>query len=167
MQQVTARYVLSHYPIHTRPTTLTDHCVLYPFAAGRIRGGLSWRHHCRQYSVESRRVGSFGVFLAFRRRTEPSASCVPFTSFLPTTEPSAAKWYSRVFKFSLGLMMLDFFLNVVWLPIGASKTYGLRTTQEAFWDTCMCFPRFSLLSSDSQPDNGTGAPPAWNWILSL
>ena len=34
-------------------------------------------------------------------------------------------------------MMLDFFLNIIWLPIGASKTYGLRTAQEAFWDTCM------------------------------
>ena len=63
--------------------------------------------------------------------------------------------------------MLDFFLNVIWLPIGASKTYGIRTAQEAFWDTCMCSSHSSLSSSDSQLDNGTGAPPAWNWILSL
>ncbi|KAG9046874.1 hypothetical protein FS837_003489 [Tulasnella sp. UAMH 9824] len=28
-----------------------------------------------------------------------------------------SRWYSRVFKFSLGLMMLDFFLCVIWLPI--------------------------------------------------
>jgi len=93
--------------------------------------------------VESCRLGGLGVLLALRRRTEPSALCVPFTSFLPTAEYPAAKWYSKVFKFSLGLMMLDFFLNVIWLPIGASKTYGLRTAQEAFWDTCMC--AYSLL----------------------
>lgn len=38
--------------------------------------------------------------------------------------------------------MLDFFLNVIWLPIGASRTYGIRTAQEAFWDTCMCSSPF-------------------------
>ncbi|KAG9055362.1 hypothetical protein FS842_002427 [Serendipita sp. 407] len=61
------------------------------------------------------------------------------------------KWYSKVFKFALGLMMLDFFLVIIWLPIGASKTYGLRSTHDAFMTTY----------------NGTGAPPAWNWILSF
>ncbi|CCA75707.1 hypothetical protein PIIN_09697 [Serendipita indica DSM 11827] len=61
------------------------------------------------------------------------------------------RWYSRVFKFSLALMMLDFFLCIIWLPIGASKTYGLRSTHDAFMTTY----------------NGTGAPPAWNWILSF
>lgn len=123
--------------VHTRPIALTDHYVLYPFSACRIRGGLPWRYHHGQYSVESCRVGSLRIFLVRRHCPKPSASCVPFTSFLPTTEDSAATWYSRLFKFSLGLMMLDFFLNVIWLPIGASKTYGLRTTQEAFWDTCV------------------------------
>lgn len=85
--------------------------------------------------MESRRVGSLGVLLDRRGCAEPSASCVPFTPFLPTTDYPVAKWYSRVFKFSLGLMMLDFFLNIIWFPIGASKTYGLRTAQQAFWDT--------------------------------
>ena len=92
--------------------------------------------------MESCRLGSLRVFLVPRHCTEPPSSCVPFTSFLPTTEHFAAKWYSVVFKFSLGLMMLDFFLNVIWLPIGASKTYGIRTAQEAFWDTCMCSSLF-------------------------
>lgn len=89
-------------------------------------------------------MGSLGVLLGLRRRAEPSTPCVPFTLFLPTTEYSVAKWYSRVFKFSLCLMMLDFFLNVIWLPIGASKTYGLRTAHEAFWDTCMWSSSFLL-----------------------
>jgi hypothetical protein len=82
-------------------------------------------------------VGSFGMPFLLRRRIEPSAPYVGFSSFLPTAEYSAAKWYSKVFKFSLGLMMLDFVLNVIWLPIGASKTYGFRTAHEAFWDTCV------------------------------
>ncbi|KAF5346952.1 hypothetical protein D9758_010129 [Tetrapyrgos nigripes] len=61
------------------------------------------------------------------------------------------KWYSMVFKFSVGLMMLDFFLCVIWLPIGVSRTYGFRSAGEVFTGTY----------------NGTGAPPAWNWILSF
>lgn len=59
--------------------------------------------------------------------------------------------YSTVFKFSLGLMMLDFFLCLIWLPIGVSKTYGFRTASEVF----------------TQTYNGTGAPAGWNWIMSL
>ena len=46
--------------------------------------------------------------------------------------------------------MLDFFLNVIWLPIGTANTIGFRTTHEAFMTTY----------------NGTGAPPGWNWCLS-
>ncbi|KAG8756992.1 hypothetical protein FRC11_004878 [Ceratobasidium sp. 423] len=57
--------------------------------------------------------------------------------------------YSTVFKFSMGLMILDFLLCIIWLPIGVSKTYGFRSAHEAFLTTF----------------NGTGAPPAWNWIL--
>ncbi|KAG8890162.1 hypothetical protein FRB99_003921, partial [Tulasnella sp. 403] len=62
-----------------------------------------------------------------------------------------AQWYSRVFKFSMGLMMLDFFLCVIWLPIGVSRTYGFRSAKDVFTLTY----------------NGTGAPAGWNWILSL
>jgi len=61
------------------------------------------------------------------------------------------KWYSRIFRFSLGLIMLDFFLCVVWLPIGVSKTYGFRSAKDVFTSTY----------------NGTGAPPVWNWMLSF
>ncbi|KZT20635.1 hypothetical protein NEOLEDRAFT_1151208 [Neolentinus lepideus HHB14362 ss-1] len=60
------------------------------------------------------------------------------------------KWYSRLFKFAVGLMMLDFFLCLIWLPIGASRNYGFRTAKEVF----------------TQTYNGTGAPAGWNWILS-
>lgn len=61
------------------------------------------------------------------------------------------RWYSAVFKFSIGLYMLDFLLCLIWLPIGVSRTYGFRSAKEVFTMTY----------------NGTGAPPAWNWILSF
>lgn len=41
-------------------------------------------------------------------------------------------------------------LNLIWLPIATSKTYGFRTTHDAFMTTY----------------NGTGAPAGWNWCLS-
>ncbi|KAG8972303.1 hypothetical protein FRC05_010145 [Tulasnella sp. 425] len=62
-----------------------------------------------------------------------------------------SRWYSRVFKGSLALMMLDFFLCLIWLPIRVSKTYGFRSAKEVFTGTY----------------NGTGAPEGWNWILSF
>ncbi|KZV94012.1 amino acid transporter [Exidia glandulosa HHB12029] len=61
------------------------------------------------------------------------------------------RMYSAVFKFSVGLMLFDFLLCVIWLPIGVSKTYGFRTAKEVF----------------TQTYNGTGAPAGWNWILSF
>lgn len=48
------------------------------------------------------------------------------------------------------MVLLDFLLNLIWLPIGVSDTYGFRTAHEAFMTTY----------------NGTGAPAGWNWCLS-
>ncbi|KAF8659526.1 hypothetical protein AX16_001825 [Volvariella volvacea WC 439] len=59
--------------------------------------------------------------------------------------------YSAVFRGSLLLMSADFLLCVIWLPIGVSRTYGFRSAKDVFTMTY----------------NGTGAPPAWNWILSF
>ncbi|KAG8927179.1 hypothetical protein FRC01_007889 [Tulasnella sp. 417] len=67
-----------------------------------------------------------------------------------------SRWYSRVFKTSLGLMMLDFLLCLTWLPVGVRKTYGFRTAREVFTGTHVFYK-----------DNGTGAPAGWNWILSF
>ncbi|TFY77862.1 hypothetical protein EWM64_g6149 [Hericium alpestre] len=61
------------------------------------------------------------------------------------------KWYSGVFRFSIGLMMVDFFLCLIWLPIAVHNTYGFRTASEVFTMTY----------------NGTGAPAGWNWMLSF
>ncbi|KAJ5396617.1 Amino acid/polyamine transporter I [Penicillium cosmopolitanum] len=58
--------------------------------------------------------------------------------------------FKYIFWFSTGAVFLDFILNVIWLPVGAHNTYGLRTAQEAFMTTY----------------NGTGAPAGWNWCLS-
>ncbi|KAF9449567.1 hypothetical protein P691DRAFT_774614 [Macrolepiota fuliginosa MF-IS2] len=59
--------------------------------------------------------------------------------------------YSMIFKFSIGFMMVDFLLCVIWLPIGVSRTYGFRSAQGVFTTTY----------------NGTGATAGWNWILSF
>ncbi|KAJ9095072.1 hypothetical protein QFC20_006760 [Naganishia adeliensis] len=61
------------------------------------------------------------------------------------------KAYSRVFKFSMFLMILDFALCTIWLPIRVHKTYGFRTPKEVF----------------TGQYNGTGAPAGWNWMLSF
>ncbi|ETW84621.1 amino acid transporter [Heterobasidion irregulare TC 32-1] len=61
------------------------------------------------------------------------------------------RWYSKVFKFSVGLMMVDFFLCLIWLPIATHNTYGFRSAKDVFTMTY----------------NGTGAPAGWNWILSF
>ncbi|KAF8306255.1 amino acid transporter [Clavulina sp. PMI_390] len=59
------------------------------------------------------------------------------------------RWYSSIFKLTLGVMAVDFLLNMIWLPIGVSRTYGFRSPHEAFLTTY----------------NGTGAPAGWNWLL--
>lgn len=61
------------------------------------------------------------------------------------------RMYSMVFKFSMALMMIDFLLCAIWLPIGVKNTYGFRPAKDVFTMTY----------------NGTGASPAWNWILSF
>lgn len=64
---------------------------------------------------------------------------------------STAKWFARTFRFTIGLLMLDFFLSIVWLPIGVSRTYGFRSARDVFTST----------------NNGTGFPTGWNWLLSF
>lgn len=66
------------------------------------------------------------------------------------TKTNLARIFKYIFWFSTGAVFLDFILNVIWLPVGAHNTYGLRTAHEAFMTTY----------------NGTGAPAGWNWCLS-
>jgi amino acid transporter len=58
--------------------------------------------------------------------------------------------FRYVFYCSSFFVILDFLLNVIWLPIGTANTLGFRTAEEAFMTTY----------------NGTGAPDGWNWCLS-
>ncbi|KAI0302969.1 gamma-aminobutyric acid transporter [Russula brevipes] len=61
------------------------------------------------------------------------------------------KWYKGVFRFAIFIIMLDFFLCLIWLPIAVHNTYGFRSAKFVFTSTY----------------NGTGAPAGWNWILSF
>ncbi|CAD0043400.1 unnamed protein product, partial [Aureobasidium pullulans] len=60
------------------------------------------------------------------------------------------KFFRWIFYASSSMVVLDFILNMIWLPIGVAQTYGFRTAHEAFMTTY----------------NGTGAPAGWNWCLS-
>ncbi|KDE07827.1 hypothetical protein MVLG_01922 [Microbotryum lychnidis-dioicae p1A1 Lamole] len=58
--------------------------------------------------------------------------------------------FTWVFKASAAIIAIDFFLTVIWLPIGVSKTYGFQ-------------PASFLMTTY----NGTGASSAWNYILAF
>lgn len=61
------------------------------------------------------------------------------------------KTYKTIFRLATGVILLDFFLNVIWLPIAVSKSYGFHDAEYVFLQTY----------------NETGAPPVWNWMLSF
>ena len=58
--------------------------------------------------------------------------------------------YKTIFRLATGIIMLDFFLNIIWLPIAVSRSYGFQSAKFVFTETT----------------NQTGAPPVWNWMLS-
>ncbi|PNP48266.1 hypothetical protein TGAM01_v200608 [Trichoderma gamsii] len=60
------------------------------------------------------------------------------------------KYFKWIFYLSTGSVILDFLLNMIWLPIGTAQTIGFRSAHDAFMTTY----------------NGTGASPGWNWCLS-
>jgi amino acid transporter len=62
--------------------------------------------------------------------------------------PKSFKW---IFRASVGIILLDFFLNIIWLPIAVHYSYGFQSASFVFTETA----------------NGTGAPPVWNWMLSF
>jgi len=61
------------------------------------------------------------------------------------------KTYKIIFRLATGIIMLDFFLNIIWLPIAVHNTYGFQSAEFVF----------------TQTYNETGAPPVWNWMLSF
>lgn len=61
------------------------------------------------------------------------------------------KTYKTIFRIATGIIILDFLLNIIWLPIAVSKSYGFHDASYVF----------------TQTFNETGAPPVWNWMLSF
>ncbi|EOD47670.1 putative amino acid protein [Neofusicoccum parvum UCRNP2] len=76
--------------------------------------------------------------------TETMLAIAAIANLLP---PRYFRW---VFYASSATVILDFVMNLIWLPIGTKNTYGFRSTHDAFMTTY----------------NGTGAPAGWNWCLS-
>lgn len=75
------------------------------------------------------------------------SECILFISIgMNYLNPST---YSKIFRAAVYIILLDFVLNMIWLPIGVSKTYG-------FQDSSYLLATY----------NETGAPPVWNWMLS-
>ncbi|KAK5172668.1 uncharacterized protein LTR77_002788 [Saxophila tyrrhenica] len=60
------------------------------------------------------------------------------------------KTYKTIFRLATAVILLDFFLNIIWLPIAVSNSYGFHDAKYVF----------------TQTYNETGAPPVWNWMLS-
>ncbi|KAM0788912.1 hypothetical protein ACM66B_002991 [Microbotryomycetes sp. NB124-2] len=63
-------------------------------------------------------------------------------------DPRKFRW---IFRFSAFIMAVDFLVLFIALPIGVSQRYGFQSASWVF----------------TSPFNGTGARPAWNWILSF
>ncbi|KAK7747872.1 hypothetical protein SLS53_001123 [Cytospora paraplurivora] len=60
------------------------------------------------------------------------------------------RFFKPLFYASTFFVLLDFVLNMIWLPIATKRTIGFRSAHDAFLTTY----------------NGTGAPAGWNWCLS-
>lgn len=58
--------------------------------------------------------------------------------------------YAWVFRAGLVVILLDLFLNIIWLPIGVSRSYGFQSAEYVFASTY----------------NGGGTSPGLNWVLS-
>ncbi|KAF7947234.1 uncharacterized protein EAE97_004483 [Botrytis byssoidea] len=61
------------------------------------------------------------------------------------------RYFKWIFYLSTSFVILDFLLNIIWLPVATARTIGFRSPHDAFMTTY----------------NGTGAPDAWNWCLSF
>ena len=42
------------------------------------------------------------------------------------------KTYKTIFRVATGIILLDFFLNIIWLPIAVSKSYGFHDAKYVF-----------------------------------
>lgn len=67
--------------------------------------------------------------------------------------------YSWVFKGSGMLMAVDFVICIIWLPIGASRSYGIRTASEALLTTHNGTGHVPGASGPGAPQHFSRAPP--------
>lgn len=61
------------------------------------------------------------------------------------------RMYKYIFQIGVAVVVLDFLLNIIWLPIGVANTYGFQSAQFAF----------------TGQFNATGASPVWNWYVAF
>lgn len=60
------------------------------------------------------------------------------------------RWYAWVFRTTVVVIAVDILLNLIWLPIGVSQTYGFQSAEFVFTSTF----------------NGGGTSQGLNWVLS-
>ena len=99
------------------------------FPGGTGNDNIKWRALIWILSEASLAISATMSFLPGQRRY-PSADRRSHLLRI------AARWYSRVFRISLLLLVVDFFLCLIWLPIGVSRTYGFRSAKDVFTMTC-------------------------------
>ncbi|KAK8912806.1 Thiamine transporter thi9 [Metarhizium anisopliae] len=105
----------------------------------------AWTTFCAIFNLDFPSDASSVKFRAVQWvATEILLALAAIWNLLP---PRYFKW---IFYLSTSSVIVDFVLNMVWLPIATSKTYGFRSAHDAFMTTY----------------NGTGAPAGWNWCLS-
>lgn len=107
-----------------------------PRSCSRSRASGTFFHVGRPFPV------SFRLFWLLIPRSSPFRT--------DRQSPLTAKYFRWIFYLSSFSVLLDFLLNMIWLPIATKNTFGFNTAHEAFMTTY----------------NGTGAPAGWNWCLS-
>ncbi|GKT44544.1 thiol protease [Colletotrichum spaethianum] len=106
----------------------------------------AWTTFCAIFNLDFPSDSSSVKFRAVQWiATEVMLALAAIWNLLP---PRYFKW---IFYLSTASVLLDFVLNMIWLPVATSKSiYGFRSAHDAFLTTY----------------NGTGAPAGWNWCLS-
>jgi len=134
------RQLPGYYVVFAHLQSLTldlEYSKLYSVPAGGMGDRLPRGHYAQQYQVARCHLGRVRGSATHHHCNQLPPSYVQFLAYLATASyHHTARVYSFVFKFAAGLMMVDFLLCVIWLPIGVSRTYGFRSASEVFTQTC-------------------------------
>ena len=74
-----------------------------------------------------------------------------FLAFAVSMNYLPPRLYRYVFRIATGVIILDFLMNMIWLPIGVANTYGFQSADFVFTGTY----------------NFSSAPPVWNWYCTF